>query len=127
MLLVGVERLRTETRESFANTVSGTDLIVGARTGPVQLLLYSVFRIGHATNNISWASYREIATHPRVAWTIPLSLGDSHRGYPVLGTSATYFEHYRSGRGRALVVAEGAPFSDLYDAVLGAEVAKTLG
>ena len=126
-LLVGVERLRTETRASFANTISGTDLIVGARTGPVQLLLYAVFRIGHATNNISWDSYQDIAAHPRVAWAIPLSLGDSHRGYPVLGTTPAYFEHYRYGRGRALVVSEGAPFSDLYDAVLGAEVAKALG
>ena len=126
-LLVGVERLRTETRASFANTISGTDLIVGARTGPVQLLLYAVFRIGHATNNISWESYRDIADHPRVAWAIPISLGDSHRGYPVLGTTPAYFEHYRYGRGRALVVTEGAPFSDLYDAVLGAEVAKALG
>jgi len=126
-LLVGVERLRTETRASFANTISGTDLIVGARTGPVQLLLYAVFRIGHATNNISWESYRDIAAHPRVAWAIPISLGDSHRGYPVLGTTPAYFEHYRYGRGRALVVTEGAPFSDLYDAVLGAEVAKALG
>ena len=126
-LLVGVERLRTETRASFANTISGTDLIVGARTGPVQLLLYAVFRIGHATNNISWESYRDIADHPRVAWAIPISLGDSHRGYPVLGTTPAYFEHYRHGRGRALVVSEGAPFSDLYDAVLGSEVAKALG
>ncbi|NCC28667.1 MAG: ABC transporter permease, partial [Gammaproteobacteria bacterium] len=124
---VGVERLRTETRASFANTISGTDLIVGARTGPVQLLLYAVFRIGHATNNISWDSYLDIASHPRVAWSIPISLGDSHRGYPVLGTTPGYFEHYRYGRGRALVVAEGAPFSDLYDAVLGAEVAGALG
>jgi putative ABC transport system permease protein len=126
-LLIGVERLRTETRAGFANTISGTDLIVGARTGPVQLLLYSVFRIGNATNNMSWASYRAIADHPRVAWTIPLSLGDSHRGYPVLGTTGAYFEHYRYGRGRELVLADGAPFSDLYDAVLGAEVAKALG
>ncbi|HSO83981.1 ABC transporter permease [Thiocapsa sp.] len=126
-LLVGVERLRTETRASFANTISGTDLIVGARTGPVQLLLYAVFRIGHATNNISWDSYQDIAAHTRVAWSIPISLGDSHRGYPVLGTTPAYFEHYRYGRGRALVLAEGAPFSDLYDAVLGAEVAKALG
>lgn len=126
-LLVGVERLRTETRASFANTISGTDLIVGARTGPVQLLLYAVFRIGHATNNISWESYLDIAAHPRVAWSIPISLGDSHRGYPVLGTTPAYFDHYRYGRGRALVLAEGAPFSDLYDAVLGADVAKALG
>jgi putative ABC transport system permease protein len=126
-LLVGVERLRTETRASFANTISGTDLIVGARTGSVQLLLHSVFRIGHATNNLSWASYQEIAAHPRVAWIIPISLGDSHRGYPVLGTNLDYFEHYRFGRGRELVMAEGTPFSDLFDAVLGAEVAKALG
>jgi putative ABC transport system permease protein len=126
-LLVGVERLRTETRASFANTISGTDLIVGARTGSVQLLLHSVFRIGHATNNLSWASYQEIAAHPRVAWIIPISLGDSHRGYPVLGTNLDYFEHYRFGRGRELVMAEGTPFSGLFDAVLGAEVAKALG
>ncbi|MFB1485977.1 MULTISPECIES: ABC transporter permease [unclassified Thiocapsa] len=126
-LLVGVERLRTETRASFANTISDTDLIVGARTGPVQLLLYAVFRIGHATNNISWDSYLDIAAHPRVAWSIPISLGDSHRGYPVLGTNSAYFEHYRYGRGRALLLAEGTPFSDLYDAVLGADVAKGLG
>jgi putative ABC transport system permease protein len=126
-LLVGVERLRTETRASFANTISGTDLIVGARTGPIQLRLSSDFRIGQATNHISWASYEAIAAHPRVAWSIPVSLGDSHRDYPVLGTTPAYFEHYRYGRGRALVVAEGAPFADIYDAVLGAEVAGALG
>lgn len=126
-LLIGVERLRTETRASFANTVSGTDLIIGARSGPVQLLLYAVFRIGDATNNMSWASYQEIARHPAVAWAVPLALGDSHRGHRVLGTTAGYFEHYRFARGRGLEFAEGRPFDDLYDAVLGAEVAESLG
>ena len=126
-LLVGVERLRTETRASFANTISGTDLIVGARSGPVQLLLYTVFRIGNATNNISWKSYRDIAAHPKVAWTIPISLGDSHRGYRVLGTTPDYFQHYRFARDRGLSFARGGPFVDLYDAVLGAEVADALG
>ncbi len=126
-LLLGVERVRTETRASFANTVSGTDLLVGARTGPVQLLLYSIFRIGNPTNNIAWASYQEIARHPRIAWTVPLSLGDSHRGYRVLGTTAAYFERYRYAGGRALRLAEGHGFRDLYDAVLGAEVARALG
>jgi len=126
-LLIGVERLRNEARASFANTISGTDLIVGARSGPVQLLLYSVFRIGNATNNISWESYRDIAAHPRVAWTIPLSLGDSHRGYRVLGTNGDYFTHYRFARDRGLAFAQGQAFDDLYDAVLGAEVAEALG
>ncbi len=126
-LLIGVERLRAEARESFANTISGTDLIVGARSGGVQLLLYSVFRIGNATNNISWKSYLDIAAQPSVAWSIPISLGDSHRGYRVLGTTEAYFTHYHYAKDRGLEFEQGQPFSDLYDAVLGAEVAEALG
>lgn len=126
-LLLGVETLRTEARNSFASTISGADLIVGARSGSIQLLLYSVFRIGNATNNISWQSYRAIAARPDVEWTIPLSLGDSHRGFRVLGTDQGYFRHYRYARGRALAFAEGKPFDDVFDAVLGAQVARSLG
>ena len=126
-LLLGVEKVRTEARASFANTISGTDLIIGARSGAIQLLLYSVFRIGNATNNISWKSYREIAARPEVAWTIPLSLGDSHRGFRVVGTNRDYFVHYRYAGKRPLAFAAGGPFEDLFDAVLGADVAKTLG
>jgi putative ABC transport system permease protein len=126
-LLLGVEKLRTEARAGFANTISGTDLVVGARSGSIQLLLYSVFRIGSATNNISWQSYQELARHPQVAWTVPISLGDSHRGFPVLGTTPDYFEHFRYARVRTLRFAAGEPFADLYDAVLGADVAHKLG
>lgn len=127
MLLLGVEKVRTEARVSFASTISGTDLIVGARSGAIQLLLYSVFRIGNATNNISWQAFEEISKRPEVAWTIPLSLGDSHRGYRVLGTSLDYFTHYRYGQKQPLRFSGGKPFDDVFDAVLGADVAKTLG
>lgn len=126
-LLLGVEKIRTEAKASFANTISGTDLIVGARSGSIQLLLYSVFRIGNATNNISWQSYQDLAALPGVKWTIPISLGDSHRGFRVLGTSQGYFEHYRYGRKQQLAFASGAPFDDLFDTVLGADVAAELG
>ncbi|MTZ14125.1 FtsX-like permease family protein [Pseudomonas sp. JL972] len=127
-LLLAVERVRTETRASFASTISGTDLIVGARSGSVNLLLYSVFRIGNATNNIRWDSYQQLAGHPQVKWAIPLSLGDSHRGYRVLGTSPGYFEHYRFGRQQPLQLAEGRAFADdPFEVVLGAEVAQSLG
>jgi putative ABC transport system permease protein len=126
-LLVGVERIRTDAREGFASTLSGTDLIVGARTGPVQLLLYAVFRIGDATNNIGWDSFQDIAAHPQVAWAVPLSLGDSHRGFRVLGTTLDYFEHYRYRRDQRLTLAKGDLFTDVYDAVLGATVAAELG
>jgi len=127
-LLLAVERIRSEARTSFASTVSGTDLIVGARSGSLNLLLYSVFRIGNATNNIRWESYQALARHPQVKWSVPISLGDSHRGYRVMGTSEGYFEHYRYGRRQALALSEGRIFaSDPFEVVLGAEVARALG
>ena len=127
LLLLGIERIRQDLRANFSQAVSGTDLIVGARTGPVQLLLYSVFRIGNATNNIRYSSAEAIAKHRAVAWMVPLSLGDSHRGFAVLGTTAAYFQHFRHGDKQALVLAQGRPFAQLYDAVLGADVARQLG
>lgn len=127
MLVLGVEKVRNEAKASFANTISGTDLIVGARSGSIQLLLYSVFRIGNATNEISWKSYRYISSRPEVAWAVPLSLGDSHRGFRVLGTTTDYFRHYRFGRKRNLTFSSGKPFEDLFDTVVGSDVAKALG
>jgi putative ABC transport system permease protein len=126
-LLLGVQKMRTAARDGFANTVSGVDLIVGARSGQLNLLLYSVFRVGDATANVSWASYQKIARHPDVEWTVPISLGDSHRGFRVMGTTPDYFRHYRFAGGRPLSFAAGQPFADLYDAVLGADVARQLG
>ncbi len=130
-LLLGVERLRQDVRQNFAQAVSGTDLVVGARTGPVQLLLYAVFRIGSASNNIRWTSVQALERDPAVAWLVPISLGDSHRGYPVVGTTAAYFQHFRYGERQPLALAQGRAFDDspaqTFDAVLGAEVAERLG
>jgi putative ABC transport system permease protein len=126
-LLLGVEKIRTEARGSFASTISGTDLIVGARSGDINLLLYSVFRIGNATNNISWRSYQDITSRPEVEWAIPISLGDSHRGFRVMGTTQDYFQHYRFARNRQLELTEGKAFATVFEAVLGANVAQELG
>jgi putative ABC transport system permease protein len=126
-LLLGLERIRTQLRESFVQAVSGTDLVVGARGGNIQLMLYAVFHLGGATNNMSWDSAREIAGRAEVAWTIPVSLGDSHRGYPVVGTTGDFFEHYRFRGGTRLTLARGTPFAELFDVVIGSEAAKNLG
>ena len=126
-LLLGVERVRSDARLSFANTVSGVDLIVGARTGAIPLLLYSVFHIGSHTNDVSWESYEWLASHPAVEWAVPISLGDSHKGFPLLGTSQDYFQHYRYSAGRRLELQQGELFSDVFDVVVGAEVAEQLG
>ena len=86
-VLLAVEHIRYQAKESFANTVSGVDLIVGSRTGSLNLLLYSVFHIGSPTNNVSWESYEDISSNSQVEWAIPISLGDSHKGYRVVGTT----------------------------------------
>ena len=126
-MLLGTERIRTDLRDSFTSAVSGTDLIVGARTGSVQLLLYAVFHLGAATNNIRWSTVQALQRQRGVDWLIPLSLGDSHRGFPVLGTTAEYFTRFRYGERQSLEVAQGKPPADLFDAAIGSEVASRLG
>jgi putative ABC transport system permease protein len=126
-LLVGVENVRSGMRESFSNTISRTDLIVGARGGSLQLLLYSVFGLGSPTNNISYATYAELRDHPAVAWTIPYSLGDSHRGFRVIGTTDAFYEHYRFRGERRPELAEGRAAATEREVVLGAETARRLG
>jgi putative ABC transport system permease protein len=126
-LLLTVELARASIRDSFAQSVSGADLIVGARGGATQLLLYSVFGLDSPTRSVSWDSYRRLAGHPAVAWSLPISLGDSHRGFRVIGTQAELFTSWRYRRDRALAFSAGRPFRELYDAVLGADVAADLG
>lgn len=125
-IVLSVEHIRHQAKDSFANTISGTDLIIGARSGRINLLLYSVFRIGNATNNISWRSYQAIKGQKEVSWAIPISLGDSHRGYRVLATVNDYFVHYRYRNKTPLSFNKGVEFDDVYDVVLGSDVAKKL-
>jgi putative ABC transport system permease protein len=130
-LLWTLERLRHDIRHSFSQSVSGVDLIVGARSSPVQLMLFSVFHIGSVPQSMRMESVHKLAQHRSVSWVVPLSLGDSHRGFPVLGTTPAYFQHYAYGDKQPLVLQQGAVFADtldgLYEAVIGAEVARKMG
>lgn len=126
LLLFSVERVRRSVEESFTQTVSGVDLLVGARTGSLQLVLFSVFNIGQVTNNVSYDSYDKIHHHPDVEWTIPISLGDGHKGYRVVGTTTEFFEHYQVRSNEHLKIINGSLFTEANEVVLGAEVAETL-
>jgi putative ABC transport system permease protein len=126
-LFLGVEKTRNAAKAGFDNTISGTELIVGAPSGQINLLLYSVFRLGNATAEISWPVYEELAARDDIAWTVPISLGDSHRGFRVLGTTKAYFDRYKYGQRQDLKIEAGQRFDDLFDAVIGAQVAKDLG
>lgn len=125
-LFVGTERLRISARESFNGTVSGAHLLVGARGGSVQLLLYSIFHIGNASNNVSFKSYEDIKKDPAFEWTIPISLGDSHRGFRVVGTSESFYKNYRFREGRSVEFESGSAPVDLFDVAIGSDVASKL-
>ena len=127
LLFVGVVKISDGTRASFEATLVETDLIIGARSAPVNLLLATVFRIGDPPANISARAARAIGGLDEVAWSVPLSLGDSHRGFRVLGTNTDYFTHYRYGAGAQLLLAQGRIFSGEGDVVLGAQIARALG
>ena len=126
MLYMSVEKLRTSAYTSFTDTISQTDLIVGARTSSVQLLLYSVFRIGNATNNITWESYEDVINKKEVAWSVPISLGDSHKGFRIMGTNSEFFKRYKFRGGQSIELEKGDNLDDLYDVIIGAGVAEKL-
>lgn len=126
VVLLAVERISSESKQSFANTISGVDLVVGGKTSQLNLLLYSVFRIGNATSNISWQTYQDYQRHRFVSWSVPISLGDSHKGYRVVGTTNDYFKYIGYGNKRSLSFAQGDAFKHTYDVVLGSEVARAL-
>ena len=126
MLFGAVENTRQGARASFERTLTDTDLIVGARSSGINLTLYTIFQIGDPTNNITWKTYEDIKQRPDVDWTVPISLGDSHRGHRVIGTTPDYFNRYKFADSRSLRFREGEVFDDLFDIVLGAQVARDL-
>ena len=91
MVLLSVEHIRLQAKESFNRTISGVDLIVGAPSGQLNLLLYSVFRMGSPTNNIEYDSFTMLRDNDLVKWAIPISLGDSHRGFSCDGDERSLF------------------------------------
>lgn len=126
-LLIAVEHIRSQAKQSFSRTISGVDLIIGAPTGQTSLLLYSVFRMGNPSNNIQWESYQDIVNARSVSWVVPISLGDAHKGYRVMGTTTEYFSKFKYGNKSALAFSQGKQFEALFDTVLGYDVAKSLG
>lgn len=125
-VLLSVEHIRKQAKESFNRTISDVDMIVGAPSGQLNLLLYSVFRMGSPTSNIDYTSYETLKSSSLVKWAIPISLGDSHRGFRVMGTNNSYFEHFKYGTKHPLTFSSGQPFNTLFEAVIGADVAKKL-
>ena len=126
-LLLCVDIIRTQVKTSFTRTVSGVDLIVGAPSGQLNLLLSSVFNIGTPTKGIEYKSIAALQSNKQVSWLIPLSLGDTHRGFRVVGTTNSFFDHFKYGDMQSLEMAAGSAFTQPLSTVIGADIAKSLG
>lgn len=126
VLLMSVERVRRAAESGFTQSISGVDLIVGARSGSVQIVLYSVFNLGQATNNVSIESYNDLKNRPEVEWTIPYSLGDGHRGFRVVATNTDFFKYYQFRSKEKVEFAAGQAFNSYFDVVIGSDVAEAL-
>lgn len=120
-LYISVQNIQRMTRVSFENSVSNVDLVVSARSSDIQILLNSVFGIGQTTGLVSAESVADIADLPQVAWHVPVSLGDSHRGFRVIGTNNGMFAHVLKDSNGA------AAFDNVLDTIIGADVATALG
>ncbi|CAA0319678.1 putative permease [Alteromonas alvinellae] len=125
-LLLCVDIIRSQVKTSFTRTVSGVDLIVGAPSGQLNLLLSSVFNIGTPTKGIEYKSIAALQSNKQVLWLIPLSLGDTHRGFRVVGTTNSFFDHFKYGDMQSLEMAAGSAFTQPLSTVVGADIAKSL-
>jgi putative ABC transport system permease protein len=125
-LLVGIETVRAGVRDSFAGTIRGVDLIVGARGGSLQVLLSTVFGIGNPAGSVQLRTMQRWQQHPAVKWVVPYSLGDSHRGFRVVGTSTEFYERYRFRNNGRITFAAGRAAQADTEVVIGSDVAARL-
>ena len=108
-------------QQAFARDLAGIDVVVGAKGSPLQLILSGVFQIDTPTGNVPLADVQTLQANPQVAKLIPISMGDSFKGYRIIGTTPDYVSHY------AGVMASGALWQAPMQAVLGARVARDTG
>jgi len=107
--------------QAFERDLAGIDVVVGAKGSPMQLILSGVFHIDAPTGNIPLVAVKALEKHPQVAKLIPISLGDSFRGFRIVGTTPDYLTHYKAR------FAQGGAWAVPMQAVLGAQVAAQSG
>ena len=109
---------------AFESDLAGIDVVVGAKGSPMQLILSGVFHIDAPTGNVPLAAVKELEKNPQVAKVIPISLGDSFRGFRIVGTSLDYIAHYNAQLDTS---AGGALWTQPMQAVIGSQVARQAG
>lgn len=108
-----------QAQERLSRDAFGIDLVVGAKGSPLQIILSSIYHMDIPTGNILLSDVERLKKHPQVKQAIPLALGDSYRGFRIVGTEISYIEHYKAA------LADGQNFAAPLEAVIGAQVAQS--
>ena len=119
-IILSILLVNAQLKNKISENASGIDLVVGAKGSPLQIILASIFHVDFPTGNISLADANKLVNNRLVKEAIPLSLGDSHKGYRIVGTTRAYAEHYQAS------LKEGQWALEHMGAVVGANVAEQL-
>jgi len=115
--------LEKQLQDNFEKNLAGIDLVVGAKGSPLQLILSSMYHIDAPTGNMTIKEARPFLNpkHPLIEQSIPLAMGDSYKGYRILGTTSDILGLYEGE------IAEGEVWKRNFEVTLGAIIARDLG
>jgi putative ABC transport system permease protein len=119
---IAVSAQEAALRKASARAADDFDLLIAAPGSQTQLVLTSVYLQPEALPLLDGAILNRLAADPRVAAAAPIAFGDLVRGYPVVGTTASFASRW--GR---IAPSEGRLFAAEGEAVIGAHVRLALG
>ena len=112
--------IENQVQEKFDKNLAGISLVIGAKGSPLQMILCNMYHVDDPTGNVKIKDVKPFLSgrNPLIDKAIPLSLGDSYKGFRIVGTTQDYPELYD------VKTAKGKIWKDNFEANIGADVAK---
>jgi putative ABC transport system permease protein len=112
--------LNKQITQKFENNLAGIDLIIGAKGSPLQLVLNGLYHIDAPTGNIAMKDAAPFLNpkHPLIKKAVPLSLGDSYKGFRIVGTNMDFPSLYKAE------LDQGAWWGTPMEVVIGSSIAS---
>ncbi|MCE3232966.1 MAG: ABC-type transport system, involved in lipoprotein release, permease component [Rickettsiaceae bacterium] len=120
-ILLIVISVSTQLTNNFSQEENGVDAIVGAKGSPLQLVLSGVYHADIPTGNIDYNEAMRLSRNNSVKAAVPISLGDSYKGYRIVGTTEDFLKFY------SVSIAEGSSWAKPMEAIIGNTIAKAAG
>lgn len=126
-LVVTILSLQQQGRDRFSQGAFGYELIVGAKGSATQLVLNTVYHLDRSPGNIPTEVYERLKAHPGVKLAAPMAVGDTFRGYRIVGTSDVFLRDFEVTPGKRFEVKGKIFGTGGREAVVGAVAARETG